>query len=39
MIRVFTTPKPIEHSFVTITEAPEVVKILEDGILEPGILQ
>lgn len=39
MIRIFSTPTPKTTANVTITEAPEVIKILENGILEPGILQ
>lgn len=39
MIRGFSTPKEKEVSAVTIAEKPEVISVLEEGILEPGIVQ
>jgi hypothetical protein len=38
MIRIFSTPEPIKADNITIEAAPIIVTILEQGILEPGIV-
>jgi hypothetical protein len=39
MIRIFSTPQPIEASNITIAEEPIKIKTLAVGILQPGIVQ
>jgi hypothetical protein len=39
MIRIFATPTPVEAANIAITAAPEIIIVLENGIVEPGIVQ
>ena len=38
MIRIFATSTPVEGANITMTAPPIIISILEEGILEPGIL-